>query len=152
VGCRVGDLSGTVDEVGLLSLVPLTETGDLATIQSWFQDAELRRRLAFPSREWLAFVSADPDEVAQVACEDGVPVGFVQVEREPDGTATLAFCVRPDLRGRGYGKRILRAALDSPHLADVGTIRGGVEPDNEASLRCLRAFGFGEEPYPDRSR
>ena len=73
----------------------------------------------------------------------------MQIERESDVTATLAFCVRPDLRGRGYGKRILKAVPDSPHLADVETVWGGAEPDNEANRRCLRALGFSEDPYPE---
>jgi RimJ/RimL family protein N-acetyltransferase len=39
--------------------------------------------------------------------------------------------------------------LDSPQLAGVQTVWGGVEPDNEASLRCLEGFGFVAEPYPE---
>ena len=44
-------------------------------IRSWFEDAELRRRLAYPSREWFEFVSGDPNELVQVAYEAGMPVG-----------------------------------------------------------------------------
>jgi RimJ/RimL family protein N-acetyltransferase len=118
-------------------------------LQSWFQDAELKRRLAFPSESWFEFVTTDPVQRAQIAYESSTPVGFVHYEHESDGRVALAFGVRPDLRGRGYGKRILRAVLASPELASVERVWGGVEPDNVASIRCLTAVGFTSEPYPE---
>lgn len=127
----------------------LNYSDHLALLQSWFADQELKRRLDPPTERWLEFVSTDPNQHALIAYEDDLPVGFVQYENESDGTIAFAFAVRPDLRGQGYGKQVLRALLASPELAGVGEVWGGVERDNIASLRCLTAVGFVAEPYPE---
>jgi hypothetical protein len=45
----------------------------------------------------------------------------------------------------GYGRLILQALFDAPEVADVELIGGGVEPENVASIACLRSAGFSHE-------
>ena len=118
-------------------------------LQSWFADAELARWVDFPSRRWFDYTMGQPASYPCVAYEGEVPVGFVQYDTKPDGTASFLYYVRPDLRNRGYGRRILWAMLAAPELAGVDVVWCGVDPDNTASLHCLAAVGFTRvEPYP----
>ena len=132
-----------------LILVPLQGITDLLMLQSWFQDAEHARRIDYPTQQWFDFVTTVSNRFARVAYEGNAPIGFVQYECKPDGTASLAYYVRPDLRGRGYGKQLLQAILAAPDSIHATAIWAGVDPDNLASLRCFEAVGFVNiGPYP----
>jgi len=123
----------------------------LPTLETWFEDPELRRRLGgtLPLRRWFSYVDSQPGRFAWMAYEEGKSVGMVDLEAEPDGTGWVAHLVKPELRGRGYGRRILEAMLAQPEVSRLKVIKGGIEPDNVAALRCCQAVGFvleGDEP------
>jgi L-amino acid N-acyltransferase YncA len=50
--------------------------------------------------------------------------------------------VHPDATGRGVGRRLLDALVDSTETAGIWTIQSGVFPENAASLALHRAAGF----------
>lgn len=54
----------------------------------------------------------------------------------------LAFVVDPMQWSRGYCKAMLDAVLELPEVASVRVFNGGVEPDNIASILCLKRAGF----------
>ena len=60
-------------------------------------------------------------------------------------SGAVAFTVAPARRRLGYGKLILQALFDAPEVADIELIGGGVEPENVASIACLRSAGFSQE-------
>jgi RimJ/RimL family protein N-acetyltransferase len=129
--------------VAELMLRPVAES-DLRTLERWFRDHEVRKRLGgmVPLRGWLHHVSTHEGRLAWMAVEKGSAVGLVDLETYADGTASFAFVVAPRLRFRGYGKRLVRALRSRPEVADLTSLEGLVEPDNTAALRCLRAVGF----------
>lgn len=123
-----------------------------ATLEAWFEDAELRHRYSRPTPGWLNYVRSEPGVYAWMIHENDVAVGHLQLDVGTSGTAHLGVVVKPELRGRGYGKRILRALLDRPEVSHLDQIVGEVEVDNVASRRCLEAVGFvqqGREPNGD---
>jgi RimJ/RimL family protein N-acetyltransferase len=132
-------------------LVPLDEAG-LSTLEAWFRDAELRRRMggSLPLGRWFAFMRSEPGYLAWMAQEEHFPVGMVSLETSPDETASVGLIVKPELRNRGYGKRILREVLSRAEVAPLRALEVGVEADNSAGLRCAAAVGFsGWTSEPD---
>jgi RimJ/RimL family protein N-acetyltransferase len=136
------------NEMPDLSFVPVDEPG-LHLLQSWFEDDEFEQHYYRPTDTWLEYVCNKPGVHAWIIYEDGVPVGHLQLDTEADGTGYVGLVVKPELRSRGYGKRILRALLDRPEVRWLKRIVGTAEADNVASHRCLQATGFlqqGSEP------
>lgn len=123
---------------------PLDESG-LSTLEAWFEDAELRKRLGgmLPLPAWFERVRRQPGRMAWMTYDLGEPVGLVELESCPDGTAWLTFLVNPARRDRGYGHRILGAVLFRPEVRCLKRIRAVVQGDNPASLRCFYSVGFG---------
>lgn len=50
--------------------------------------------------------------------------------------------VRPDAQGRGVGRRLLEALIDSTEAAGIWTIQAGVFGENIASLTLHARCGF----------
>ena len=65
-------------------------------------------------------IGSDP---AWVAEEDGRIVGSVSLRTHPDSLELVALGVDPDFRGRGLGRRLVRALLEATpgavHLATI---------------------------------
>ena len=79
----------------------------------------------------------------QVACEDGVVVGAVQVR--PRGPELASLAVRPDRRRRGLGGRLIEAALGGRrgpvYLIAPATLTPLYERHGFARLSVARAPG-----------
>jgi phosphinothricin acetyltransferase len=58
------------------------------------------------------------------------------------GVAELSLYVGEGARGVGVGVELLAALVESSERAGLWTLQTGVFPENEASLRLLRRFGF----------
>lgn len=134
-------------------LRPLVE-GDLPELEEWHQDHELRRRYGGTGhpRKLYQLTISDSNRKCWIAEEHGTPVGYVDFERQPSGEAWIGLVVKTDLRGRGYGQRVLRSFLMLSDLASVSEVCAGIEQDNVASIRCFRAVGFrqmNEKPDHD---
>ncbi|MEV4342886.1 N-acetyltransferase family protein [Actinoplanes sp. NPDC049596] len=58
------------------------------------------------------------------------------------GVVEHSIYVDPAARGRGVGRALLAALIDSTERAGVWTIQSGIFPENEASLALHRTAGF----------
>jgi phosphinothricin acetyltransferase len=58
------------------------------------------------------------------------------------GVVEHSVYVHPGARGRGVGRALLRALIDSTERAGIWTIQSGVFPENTASLALHHACGF----------
>lgn len=86
---------------------------------------------------WLASALADPRREIYIAEADGIPVGTVRVDREPDA-AEISWTVAPEARRRGLGSRMVAMAAASI----PGPIRAEIKPDNRPSIQIAAAAGL----------
>ena len=75
-------------------------------------------------------------------CDGEAPDGPIVTETIEVATGSIAFVVDPVVRGRRFGRAMIGALMVRPELAAVQLFEAGVEPENVASRRCLRAAGF----------
>lgn len=153
----------------------------LPLVEPWFEDPETQRWLGGPDWPRMAldltdaplgefrgaqetgryqFLAWDGDvSVGYIDCGtcdrwttwEGGPAGrgVVSVIHEPAGG--IAYVTDPALRRRGYGTAMVDALMQSSELSHVELFAAGIEPENTASVRCLRSAGFMPlDPVPDR--
>ena len=83
-----------------------------------------------------------------IAVEDGKPIGFF-ILRKPEGTEgvlRVGFVINnPELRGKGYGKKMLQLAVkEALGRPDVKQATLGVFTNNLPAYHCYKAAGFKE--------
>ena len=98
--------------------------------------------------DWAGFDAGRLADHRYVAVEpDGRVIGWVAatpVSTRPvyRGVVEHSVYVDPSASGRGVGRALLDALIDSTEAAGVWTIQSGVFPENTASLRLHARVGF----------
>jgi D-alanine-D-alanine ligase len=139
-------------EGGLVALRPRYE--HIGVLLKWFNDPEVSMFMDSPGANYGMddlvedFLVYQSDDVACIVLEEatGTPVGYgsvYSINRE-NGSADMSFLVGdPSMRGKGYGRSILRMlqriAFDEMGLHSIDVT---VTAENEPSLRSLKACGF----------
>jgi phosphinothricin acetyltransferase len=82
-----------------------------------------------------------------VAVDGGRVVGWVAVSPVSDrcvygGVVENSVYVDATARGRGVGRALLQALVDSTDAAGIWTIQTGIFPENEASVAVHQRVGF----------
>ena len=106
-----------------------------------------------PGHRYVALDAAD--DLARAAgpadCADGAGaadvLGWVVISATSSrpvyaGVVEHSVYVRPDARGRGIGRLLLGALIESTEAAGIWTIQSGIFPENEASIALHVAAGF----------
>jgi putative acetyltransferase len=62
-----------------------------------------------------------------------------------DGVVALGMSLLAEVRGRGWGRALLQAAIDHARGAQVHKIELEVWPDNERAIALYERFGFEVE-------
>jgi len=96
---------------------------------------------------WEAWDAAHLSEHRLVGERDGRVVGWVALAPVSPrecyaGVAEVSTYVAAEARGEGVGAELLAALVESSERGGIWTLQTGVFPENEASLRLLRRFGF----------
>ena len=97
---------------------------------------------------WEAFDAGKMREHRFVALgDDGAVLGWAAASAVSDrcvyaGVIEHSVYVDPAARGRGVGRALLDALLDSAAATGVWTVQSGVFPENVASLALHTAAGF----------
>jgi phosphinothricin acetyltransferase len=104
---------------------------------------------------WQAWDAAHLPEHRLVAERDGRVDGWVALAPVSSrccyaGVAEVSAYVREEARGGGVGAALLAAVIESSERAGLWTLQTGVFPENAASLRLLRRFGFREVGVQER--
>jgi phosphinothricin acetyltransferase len=81
--------------------------------------------------------------------DNGVTVGWASFQSfygRPayDGTCEISIYLHEDQRGKGYGKAILRYAIEQCPSLGVHTLLGFIFAHNVPSLRLFEQLGFKE--------
>ncbi|SCL24903.1 phosphinothricin acetyltransferase [Micromonospora pallida] len=99
--------------------------------------------------EWAAFDAARLPEHRHVAVDPTTDqvlgwaaVSAVSTRPVYAGVVEHSVYVAPESAGRGVGRALLTALIDSTEAAGVWTIQSAVFPENEASLALHRSVGF----------
>lgn len=125
--------------------------GDGPDLLAWRNDpvaraASIDQRPVSPETHvaWFARVLADPQRHLYIG-EDasGASIGMVRFDDGPDGDAEVSINLGAEVRGRGFGRELLREAI-SAHRRDAGlrTLRARIRVGNTASVRLFRGAGF----------
>ncbi len=99
---------------------------------------------------WEAFDAGKLPGHRLVAVDpDGTVLGWVAISRVSArqvyaGVVEHSVYVDPAAQGRGVGRALLDALVDSTEAAGIWTIQSGVFPENTASRALHRAAGFRE--------
>jgi L-amino acid N-acyltransferase YncA len=96
---------------------------------------------------WAEFDATHLPEHRFVAIVDGTVAGWVAVapvsaRRVYAGVVEHSVYVDPAYAGRGIGRALLAAAIESTEAAGIWTLRAGVFPENVASLALHEQLGF----------
>ncbi|WP_431937032.1 N-acetyltransferase family protein [Micromonospora sp. RP3T] len=98
--------------------------------------------------DWPGFTAGRSPDHRWVALDPtGRVLGWVACSAVSDrcvyaGVVEHSVYVHPEARGRGVGRLLLDALIDSTEAAGVWTIQSGVFPENTASLALHAARGF----------
>jgi RimJ/RimL family protein N-acetyltransferase len=130
-----------------LSLRPATE-GDSQNLFVWRNDPETRRSSVHtdpvPLKEhqvWLKCSLANPNRRLLIAESGRRAVGTVRLDFDPTEDTEhweLSWTVAPEARGQGFGREMVRAAIEQFSFAMKARIR----VDNLASQKIATAAGF----------
>ena len=97
---------------------------------------------------WAAFDGSRlPGQRFVAVDEEEQVVGWIAASAVSDrcvyaGVVEHSVYVAVDAQGRGIGRALLQALVDSTEAAGIWTIQSGIFPENDASLALHRAVGF----------
>lgn len=96
---------------------------------------------------WPAFTAGRLPAHRFVALDGDRVLGWTACSAVSDrcvysGVVEHSVYVHPGAGGRGVGRALLRALIDSTERAGIWTIQSGVFPENTASLALHHACGF----------
>ena len=96
---------------------------------------------------WDDWDAAHLTEHRFVAERDGRVAGWIALAPVSSrecyaGVAEVSAYVGEEARGEGTGAQLLAMLVESSERGGIWTLQTGVFPENEASLRLLRRFGF----------
>jgi L-amino acid N-acyltransferase YncA len=104
---------------------------------------------------WEAWDAAHLPEHRLVAELDGVVVGWVGVvpysrRAVYRGVGEESVYVAASARGRGVGRALLAALVESARARGLWTLQAGIFPENAASLALHHSLGFREVGVRER--
>lgn len=138
-------------ENDLIALVPYSEKDEPDFMACW-QDEETQRGYNFvlpENAEGSIFGQIEDYPFWAVAVEKctGDKLGVLRLS--PDVKPDLAIWVYPAQRGKGWGKRMYRLALEYLFSRGYEKVYAGCFPYNTRSMRILEQNGFLRRPEGD---
>jgi len=122
------------------------------SLQSFYEQFEPKRAAqglppngADRIERWLDIVLGQGHHL--LACRDGELIGHaLLMPTKTAGAAEYAVFLRLDMRGRGVGTQLNRAALDAAREKGLNRIWLSVAPHNRAAIRSYEKVGFSFVP------
>ncbi|MCW2497482.1 N-acetyltransferase family protein [Jatrophihabitans sp.] len=131
-----------------MHLVPLTDahaTDVLRIYQAGIDEGNATFETSAPT--WPEFSAGKLPEHRFAAVSGSELLGWVvcsATSKRPvyAGVVEHSVYVDPAARGRGVGRALLGALIDSTEAAGIWTLRAGIFPENAASIRLHESAGF----------
>jgi phosphinothricin acetyltransferase len=125
------------------------EAADWPAVERIYADGIATRNATFETEppSWAEFDSGRLPGHRFVAVEDGEVVGWVALSPTSRrecyaGVAEHSVYVAERAQGRGIGRALMEALLESADAAGIWTIQTSVFPENEASVALHERVGF----------
>jgi phosphinothricin acetyltransferase len=117
----------------------------LAIFQSGVDGGNATFETAAPA--WPKFDAGKLPAHRFVALDEDRVLGWVALSLTSDrevfaGVAEVSVYVHERAQGRGVGRALLGAVIDSTERAGLWTLQAGIFPENTASMRLHRSAGF----------
>ena len=91
---------------------------------------------------WLSKTVLNPMRFLFIAeNESNIPVGTIRADEENAGTYELSWTVAPKERGKGLGKKMVRAVLGEDFLKNK-EIKAQIKESNIPSIKIVKSLGF----------
>ena len=133
------------------------EPADYPAVADVFAEGIATGRATFETRvpTWEEWDAAHLSEHRFVAELDGELAGWVAVvpysrRAVYRGVGEESVYVAERARGRGVGRALLEAVIESARNGELWTLQAGIFPDNVASLELHRRLGFREVGVRER--
>ena len=133
------------------------EPEDYPAVANVFAEGISTGRATFETRvpTWEEWDAAHLSEHRFVAELDGELAGWVAVvpfsrRAVYRGVGEESVYVAERARGRGVGRALLEAVIESARNGELWTLQAGIFPDNVASLELHRRLGFREVGVRER--
>lgn len=99
-------------------------------------------------KAWFAELLKNPLQRQYIFMKNDAAIGQIRFNIS-DGEAVIGYSIAPDMRGQGYGKRMLELAKTRFHedFPEVTKLIGEVKTENEASKHCFETCGFEKTAY-----
>jgi L-amino acid N-acyltransferase YncA len=137
-----------VIEAPSLTVEALT-AGDWPAVSAIYADGIATRNATFETEvpSWEAWDAAHLSEHRLVARDESGVLGWAALSAYSDrcayaGVAEVSVYVAQEARGKGVGRTLLEALVESAEDAGIWTLQAGVFPENRASLSLHRSCGF----------
>lgn len=104
-----------------------------------------RRPIALAEHErWFKKRLGERECVFFVAERSGTPIGSIRFDVVSDTDADVNVAVSPSVRGRGYGRFVIRAGTLQflTERPSIRSVRAYIKPDNRASVRSFTRAGY----------
>ena len=136
-----------------MPLIRRAEMRDLESITAIYNDAIVKTIAAFDTQPKTAqeqiswFEKHGPKHPILVADSGGDVIGWISLSEWSDrcsysDTAEVSLYVAEEHRGKGVGRKLLKAALYEGREIGLHTIVSRIAGGNETSVRLHESFGF----------
>jgi phosphinothricin acetyltransferase len=122
---------------------------DWPAVEAIYAEGIATRAATFETEppSYAAFDASHLAEHRLVAVEDGYVLGWVALAATSSracyaGVAENSVYVAESARGRGIGRALMEALLESARAGGIWTIHAGMFPENAASVALHESLGF----------
>jgi UDP-2,4-diacetamido-2,4,6-trideoxy-beta-L-altropyranose hydrolase len=134
------------------TLLRLARKDDVHHYFAWANDPQVRRNAINQSPiawtdhcQWFTRKLGDRDSHLFVLETGGLPVGQIRFDLE-GRRARISYSIDTDVRGRGWGRRLVALGLEQMRRVGPLRILAQVKDGNDASSAVFRRLGFTETP------
>ena len=130
----------------------LFEEKDFPEYRSWYEDAELDKRLGPMNEDWLKHIRHEADGCQYSVFRDDELVAVVGIKYPTEQYTYYCItdlAIKPSLRGQGIGSEVLKGLMSHPDLQEQKMWRSYVDERNPKAKAFLQKNGWiciGDSP------